>query len=182
MLKERYGMSGLLMLGGALMLVGFLITGITCLGGVVRSIRSNDPSLLLIAGMGLVIATIGALLWAGVFGYGFWLERNRTKGAQRTLNPVYVVAAYVVDKNTQEIAPYWRDYPPEQLRFFVRLRLPNRRDDEFECAPELFSGVGEGMLGEAVVQGNWLCRFKPIRTEPRELYEEYRDPPASGSA
>ncbi|MFQ3611983.1 MAG: hypothetical protein SNJ72_10880, partial [Fimbriimonadales bacterium] len=169
MLKERHGMGWLLMLGGAMMLLGFLITGITCLGGIVNFTRHGDPSLLLIAWLGVAVAVAGILIMAGVFGYGIWLDRNRFKGPQTTLNPVYVVATYVVDRTTQETVSYWREYPVEQLRFFVRLRLPNRRDDEFECAPELFSSVGEGMMGEAVVQGNWLCSFKPMQTEPREL-------------
>lgn len=163
-------MSLFLMLGGAFFLLGLCLVSICGLGSLVAYARWRDSSGMVVVGMGITLMVSGLLIALGVLGYGIWLDHTRHRGPQRTLAPVQVVATYVLDKMTQTTVPYWQDYPPEQLRFYVRLRLPNRQHEEFECAPEVFQSVGEGMRGEAVVQGNWLCQFRPMQLQ-RELYD-----------
>lgn len=170
MLKARPWMSLLLMLGGALFLLGLCLVSVCGLGAIVAYTRWSDSSGMVIVAMGIGLMVLGLLTALGVLVYGIWLDRTRYKGPQQTLAPVQVVATYVLDKMTQTTVPYWQDYPPEQLRFYVRLRLPNRQHEEFECAPEVFQSVGEGMRGEAVVQGNWLCQFRPTQLQG-ELYD-----------
>ncbi len=159
-------MGALLMLGAVLALVGFCLVGICGLGAVVNYTRWGDSTGMLIVGAGITMMVAGLLLILGVLGYGIWLDRNRIKGPERILAPVYVIATYALDKATQSTVPYWHEYPPEELRFYVRLRLPDRRQEEFECAPEVFQSIGEGKTGEAVVRGYWLCQFRPRMDTP----------------
>jgi len=175
MLKERHGIGALLMMGGALAITGFLLAGILCLGATVGAARHGDATGMILVGTSLAIAALGLLLMGSALVYGIWLDRNRFKGPLQTLSPVYVVAAYALEKRTQATVPLWSEYPPDQLRFFVRLRLPDRTDEEFECAPEVFQTVGEGTTGEAVVKGKWLCQFTVHSTGSQPLYDIYED-------
>ena len=47
--------------------------------------------------------------------------------------------------------------------YYVRLREPNGRENEYETAREVFEAVAEGMRGTAVCQGQWLSRFEAHR-------------------
>ncbi len=164
-------MSALLILGGVLILLGILVVAIFLLGGIVSFAKHSDSSGILIAGMGFTMMIAGALIILGVFGYGIWLERKGDKGVPMMLSPVYVVATYAVDKHSQATVPYWREYPAEELRFFVRLRfLPNRKEEEYECTQEVFQTIGDGMQGDAVVQGRWLRQFTPQLRPTQSLY------------
>lgn len=67
-----------------------------------------------------------------------------------------------VDKQTGETIYYWHNYP-ETLVYYVRLREPSGKENEYETGRAVFETVMEGARGTAVCQGQWLCRFDAYR-------------------
>ncbi|MDW8052770.1 MAG: phage holin family protein [Armatimonadota bacterium] len=156
----RYeGMTGLVMLGLALMIIGGLIAGTCTLGGFVNFARWGDSSLALVATLGYITLFAGMLIIGGVAAYGLWKHRKRFEGPQRTIENAYVIACTALDKQTGETIYYWRDYP-DPMVFYVRLQEPDGRQNEYETAREVFETVMEGARGTAVCQGQWLCSFQ----------------------
>ncbi|OYT68980.1 MAG: hypothetical protein CFK49_10800 [Armatimonadetes bacterium JP3_11] len=161
----RYeGMTWLMILGIALMLIGGLVSAICTLGGIANFARWGDSTLMFIAVLGYMTLFAGMLIVGGVSLYGLWTHRKRFEGPPRTLENVYVVACTAVDKQTGETVYYWHNYP-DPMVFYVRLREPNGRENEYETAREVFETVMEGAYGTAVCQGLWLCRFEARRGE-----------------
>jgi hypothetical protein len=159
----RYeGMTGLVVLGFALMVIGGLISATCTLGGVVNFARWGDSSLLAVAVLGYTTLFAGMLIIGGVAVYGLWRHRKRFEGPQRTIENAYVLACTAVDKQTGEHVYYWRDYP-DPLNYYVRLMEPNGKQNEYETAREVFETVMEGARGTAVCQGQWLCSFQAHR-------------------
>lgn len=50
----------------------------------------------------------------------------------------------------------------QEIRYFVQLAFHGGSRGEFRCAPEVYFQCGEGMRGEADLQGDWLGRFRPF--------------------
>jgi len=156
------GMTGLMLLGLAMMVIGGLVAGLCTLGGVANFAKWGDSSLLAIAITGYIVLFGGMAIVGGVSAYGLWKHRNRFRGEPRTIENAYVVACTAVDKQTGETVYYWHDYP-DPMDYYVRLREPSGRENEYETAREVFETVAEGMRGTAVCQGQWLSRFEVHR-------------------
>lgn len=74
----RYeGMTGLILLGLAMMLLGGLVAGLCTLGGVVNFAKGGDSPLMAIAVRGYVILFGGMAVVDGISVYGLWQHRNR---------------------------------------------------------------------------------------------------------
>jgi hypothetical protein len=159
----RYeGMTGLIMLGLAMMVIGGLVAGLCTLGGVANFAKWGDSSLLAIAITGYAILFGGMAIVGGVSAYGLWKHRNRFRGEPRTIENAYVVACTAVDKQTGETVYYWHDYP-DPMDYYVRLREPSGKENEYETGREVFETLMEGVRGTAVCQGQWLSRFEVHR-------------------
>ncbi len=154
-------MSLLVALGFILLALGGFLAVVLGLTGGAQLFGTGESPLLLAFGGALGLALLGGLLIGAVAGYGLWLNRNRYRAPMRSFPNVYVVARYAVDIHTGDIVPYWYDYAPENLRYYVRLDHGRGVQEEYECALETFQSVGEGMRGEALCQGQWLCAFRP---------------------
>ncbi|MFN7018829.1 MAG: hypothetical protein ACK4RG_06090 [Fimbriimonadales bacterium] len=159
----RYeGMAALVMLGLALIVIGGLVAATCTLGGIANFARWGDSSLMFVATLGYITLVAGMLIIGGVAIYGLWKHRKRFEGPQRTIENAYIVACTAIDKQTSETVYYWHDYP-DPLTYYVRLQEPNGKQNEYETAREVFETIAEGMRGEAVCQGQWLCSFRPHR-------------------
>jgi len=154
----------LLMLVGFILLVlgGLLAVALGLMAGAQLAGRGEAP-LMLAFGGALGLVALGVVLIGIVAGYGLWLHRNRFRAPMQVFPQVYVVARYAVDIHTGDLVPYWHDYAPENLRYYVRLDLGRGVQEEYECALATFQQVGEGMWGEATCKGQWLCAFRPHR-------------------
>jgi hypothetical protein len=81
----RYeGMTALMLLGLAMMVIGGLVAGLCTLGGVANFARWGDSSLLAIAITGYIVLFGGMAIVGGVSAYGLWKHRNRFRGEPRT--------------------------------------------------------------------------------------------------
>jgi hypothetical protein len=96
---SRYeGMTGLIMLGLALMVIGGLIAATCTLGGITNFARWGDSSLLAISVMGYITLFAGMLIIGGVAVYGLWRHHRCFEGTPRTIENAYVVACNAIDQ------------------------------------------------------------------------------------
>lgn len=160
MQTKQFLIGFLMVVGVTLIVCGGLLSLMLFGGGAGQYIGFGDERLLNLAGLGLGIILIGILLALGGLGYGLWLTRRAYKGPVVVYPHVRVVAKYVLNRDGEMVSSYYYDLV-EGARFYVRLDLGNRRSEEFECPRELFERIGEGVLGEATCQGQWLGAFKP---------------------
>ncbi|MFN4034091.1 MAG: hypothetical protein ACK4ME_10840 [Fimbriimonadales bacterium] len=159
----RYeGMTALAMLGLAMIVIGGLVAATCTLGGIANFARWGDSSLMFVATLGYMTLFAGMLIIGGVSIYGLWKHCKRFEAPQRTIENAYIVACSAVDKQTGETVYYWHNYP-DALSYYVRLREPNGKQNEYETAREVFETIAEGLRGEAVCQGQWLCSFRIYR-------------------
>lgn len=101
------------------------------------------------AGVGVFATGVGALALAHL---------TRRMGAERKYAGATILAYFVTDRRGEVILTP-SVYPPEALRYHVRLRLPDGSSDEFECSAALFRQLREGEQGLAVCKGNALRAF-----------------------
>lgn len=155
--KQRL-ISTLLIIGGGLAILGLLGTVSLCLSGPLVLLGA-DPESLTALGLGPALIGIGLLIVLGALLYGVWLNKHRHEGPVKIYPRSRVVAKFVINRDGDPVISDYDLY--EDLRYFVQLDIGQRRIVEFECAPETFWMVGDGMHGEAHCQGNWLGQFIP---------------------
>lgn len=112
---------------------------------------------------GLRLIQWGAVV--GVVGVGVTavIHLTRRMGWERSYSGTTVLARFVANRQGEVIFEP-SVYPPQELRYYVRLRLPDGESDEFECLPALHSRLREGSIGRAVCKGNQLLAFHPHET------------------
>lgn len=118
-----------------------------------------NPKTFYLAVLCVILAVGGvALVGASIF-YGITVDQ-KTKVSAEVVEPnCRVMARYGVDDRNEIITADWA-YDSEGFRPFVRIHCPTRGAMELECAMPVWEQCGEGMLGEAVIQGRWLSSFR----------------------
>lgn len=112
--------------------------------------------------------TIGLLLMLGAVVYGLILNKTQARGPRRVIEHAFIVGRYALSK-TNDMLSDWELEAAENPRFFVRMRTPDGRSSEYLCAAETYFNCGEGMSGEAELQGRWLGRFTPYIGVPSSV-------------
>jgi hypothetical protein len=100
----------------------------------------------------------GVLMMIGALAYGFWIVRNEKTGPRDVVSHFRILARYAYDGPLM----IHEEYEIESARkpkFYVRGQFPSGETVEFETSEEVYRTAGEGMVGEAEVQGKWLGRF-----------------------
>ena len=49
----------------------------------------------------------------------------------------------------------------DRPRFYVKILSPTDGSVEYQCHLAVFLNCGEGMMGDAEIQGQWLGAFRP---------------------
>lgn len=142
-----------------MMLVGLLLVSFCA----VLIFVLPHPLLRVLFVLGILVGIV--MLLFAVF-YGIAWEHSTKVGNPRTEKNCRVMARYGVNSQNEVLAANWAaDY--DDFRPHVRLYSPQRGAMEFECALPVWEQCGEGMLGDAVIQGRWLSSFSPaIGTPP----------------
>ena len=55
----------------------------------------------------------------------------------------------------------WHFEEADRPKFYIRMQTPTGGSYEYETSEETFWQCGEGMVGEAEIQGKWLGKFVP---------------------
>lgn len=162
--ESRQKFVGCLMFGGALLVVvGGLLTVMLFGGAALRmaNTQGKDPSLLIAAGIGPLFILMGFAMAIGGLVWGFAVNRKAANASPITYPGSRVLARYALMPGSDEMVFSMIDPTVEGIRFFAQLRLPDGRTPELRCPYALFESLGEGMVGSATVQGDWIGAFAP---------------------
>jgi hypothetical protein len=168
---------------GWLLVCGFAVTvicGFLCwmfsVAGIYRGTYTRKPLTNEITDAGamnlvpLMIfgVAVGLLMMFAGIGYGLWTMSRQQKGTRRVVPNFRVLARYCYDRNQNLITAEWEVEAAEKPRFYVRGVMENGVVGEFETSIEVYFNAGEGMYGEAELQGQWLGRFVPYVGAPAQ--------------
>lgn len=121
----------------------------------------RDPETLMwIATIGGSITLLGVLMTLLIYLTRGW-------GRERTYAHAKVLALFSTDQDGQMVV-LPAGLPPNALRYYVHLELPNGSVEEFECSSALYRQLLEGARGRAVCKGNFLLAFYPDTGCPHE--------------
>ena len=104
---------------------------------------------------------VGLGMMFGGLGYAFYTMSRQHKGPRRTEQHFRVLARYCYDRTMQLITAEWDIEVADRPKFYVRGMFEDGVVGEFETTMEVYYQAGEGMTGEAEIQGKWLGRFVP---------------------
>jgi len=161
---------GWLLIGGLVMTILFAgLTWVFSVSGIYRGTYTREPITNKITDAGTL--NLVPLTFAGMFlgilcmlagvGYGLWSHYNRNTGVRQTIPQFRILARYCYDRTQQLICEQWDIDVADRPRFYVRGVNPQGVVGEYECTMEVYYNAGEGMTGEAELQGKWLGRFVP---------------------
>ncbi len=172
-IKER--LVGWLLVGGLVVtVISGILLWVFSVAGIYRGTYTRKPFTNEITDAGtlnLVPLTIlgiaaGVLMMFGGVGYGFYTMQRERSGPRRTENNFRVLARYCYDRTQQLITSDLDIEIADRPKFYVRGVLENGVIGEFETTLEVYYQAGEGMFGEAEIQGKWLGRFVPYIGTP----------------
>lgn len=162
---------GCLLFGGiGVVVFGLFLTWLFLAGGVFRGTytrdvynnnKITDAGTMNLVPLAIVVIAIGALMVGGGLFYGGWFEMRRTKGIRRTVDYFRVLARFATDRQGNLLMSEWEIDAHNKVRYYVRGDYPNGSVGEYEVAEEVYFACGEGMTGQAEIQGRWLGRFVP---------------------
>jgi hypothetical protein len=151
-----------LMVGLCLMGAGLFLAMLMFVVGAIQSARMGGSNgLPIFAASGVFTA----IFLAGVLTTGVTLVagmRRATFGAKSVwrVDGARVQARYCVNHLGETIfQEEYIDFEDPQTRFFVRLEIPGRGTSEYRCAAPVWGQCGEGLTGNALVQGDWVSQF-----------------------
>jgi hypothetical protein len=174
---------GCLLIGGAaLAVLSFGLMWIFSVAGVYRGTYTRTPVTNQITDAGtlnlvpvmLTLAVIGMLMFVGGLGYGFWVVKKEKEGPREMYQNFRVIARYAYDKAGHHLIDDGQIEFAERPRFYIRGLRPDGVASEYEASEEMWRQCGEGMLGEAEIQGKWLGRFTPYVGVPEPADDRLR--------
>ena len=159
----------MLVAGAVISVLSFGLLWMFSLSGVYRGTATrtpitneiNDAGALNFVPLCILGVVFGLLMLFGAIGYGFWTMANERSGPRHVVSNFRVLARYCYDHSMQLITSDWDIDVADRPKFYVRGVLETGVVGEFETTLEVYYQAGEGMTGEAELQGKWLGRFVP---------------------
>jgi hypothetical protein len=158
---------GIGLVGGLILtLCGGIASGMLFMGGAFHATYTRNPSTGEVHSIGdasllpiAVSATVlGVTILIGALVYGLYTSRTETKGPVTRHERVRILSKYLTD-GPHHLPTDWDIDSLANPQFYVQLEIPGRGAKEFRTSRALFEQIGEGLTGEAAVQGNWLGEF-----------------------
>ena len=124
----------------------------------VQSLTTQVLVWLAMAGIvfGVCVTLVGFL-------YGILEDKKKNLGVPRVLERARIIARYGVDSQGSYIVDERLFDSHDDLRFFVRMRTPGEGSLEYECSRRVFETCGEGSIGDAEIQGQWIRGYVAYR-------------------
>ncbi len=149
--------------------IGILLTLLLSLGSIVRlaSVGGQDRAALFLPVIGPALAALGLLSLVAGFVYGVVMGRKQQ--AHATGNVIvdpnaHVVAKFGISDEGELLTQEWQfEREDIEITYLVKLQLTGGRIAEFQTSRETWEFCGDGMWGEATMDGLWLGRFVPRR-------------------
>ena len=117
----------------------------------------NIPWSMLVVAMGLVIMVMSVV-------YGLVNAKGPAKGPRTLVKNAQVSARDAMDDTGAMHTEAGQMEFYDDLKYYVRLSAAGIGSVEYECVDEVFWMCGEGMKGDAEIQGRWLGAFMPYQT------------------
>jgi len=161
---------GWLLVGGfAITIISGILLWMFSVAGIYRGTYTRtpitnqitDPGTLNLVPLTILGIVVGLLMMFGGLGYGFWTMSTEKSGQRKTISNFRVLARYCYDRTQQLLTSDVDIEIADRPRFYVRGVQPDGVVGEFETTIEVYYQAGEGMYGEAELQGKWLGRFVP---------------------
>lgn len=157
--KDDTKLSRTIYIGTWSSIIGFVLI----LAGILLGTLTNNVFIMSFAGIGGLLFLLGLIMVGFSLFSGLkseHLSKNSTE--QITVSDVKVTARFAINSLGETLfSDLDVDFEDPKCRFFVRIQPNQGRQTELRTAPELWSTIGEGMSGDALVQGDWLCSFRP---------------------
>ncbi len=174
--KEKW--IGFLMAGGLVITILFVgLIGIQVLIGLSKTTAPDHPSGpqtgLDFFHFTLWGAVVGTFMVVGGLAFGIYSERTQHQGPQQTEPNFRVLSRLCLDKNFQLLISDIDIEYAKKPKFYIRGMLQNGMVGEFQTSREVFYNSGEGMTGEAEIQGKWLGKFVPYIGESAGVSAEF---------
>ncbi len=166
--KER--LVGWLLVGGlSITIISGFLMWMFSVSGIYRGTYTRKPITNEITDAGtlnLVPLTIlgiflGVVMMFAAIGYGFFTMAKSKTGARRIEQNFRVLARYCYDRSHNLVLVEYDLDAVEDPKFYIKAVLENGKVGEFETSVEVYFNAGEGMVGEAELQGQWLGKFIP---------------------
>jgi uncharacterized protein YneR len=106
---------------------------------------------------------LGVCVTLGGFLYGILEDSKKNLGIPRVLQRARIIARYGVDSQGNYVNDERQFESHQDLRFFVRMRSPGEGSLEYECSRRVFDTCGEGSIGDAEIQGQWIRGYIAYR-------------------
>jgi F0F1-type ATP synthase membrane subunit c/vacuolar-type H+-ATPase subunit K len=155
--------------GIAMVLVGLGLTWLFAVGGVFRGTYTREPitnritdaGTLNLVTLSLTLVALGLIVGLGALGYGFFYDKVANHGRRETIANARILSRYAYSKDGTMLTNSYDFEFANEPRFYVRMQTAQDRISEYECAEAVFYTCGEGMYGEAEIQGKWIGKFIP---------------------
>ena len=136
-----------------------MVVGIVLICGSAVMIVAMPAPLFIVIFLLLMVLGIGLIVMAVVYGIAY--EKGTRRGPARVEPNCRVMARYGTNRDHEVVSADWATDDPEDFKPFVRMYSPTKGAMELECAMPVWEQCGEGLLGDAVIQGRWLTSFTP---------------------
>lgn len=154
--------------GCGLTVVASILAWAFGMGGFLHMTATRNPStgevtdpgdMAMVPLMG-VFVMLGVLLMIGAVSYGLWRNSRDHAGNRRVEQNFRILARYAYDRGNMLTSDYEIEAAAKP-KFYVRGTYQDGTVEELETTYEMYSMSGEGMYGEAEIQGRWMGRFTP---------------------
>lgn len=165
----------LLVAGAVVTVLSLFLTWLFSVGGVFRGVATRDPvtdkisdvGTMNLAPVALTFSGIGILMMLGAVGYGLWFNSAALRGPRKVAPNARILSRYGYNRQGYMLNADWEFEAAEDPRYYVRMQIGPSQVSEYQCTEQVFFQCGEGMYGEAELQGNWLGRFTPYIGPPQ---------------
>lgn len=157
-LERRDTIIGWFMFGGLIMMVVCgLGTYFFAVGGVIGGMKIDDTFNVI-----KWLPAVGFVLYVSGLVYGIHSEKTQHSGDRRQLQQCRILARYAITRDTHRMVSDESEFEfLDRPKFYVKVLSPVEGSVEYQCHHAVFLNCGEGMMGDAEIQGQWLGAFRP---------------------
>ena len=157
-LERRDTIIGWFMFGGLIMMIGCgLGTYILAIGGGIGGMQVTP-----IFNVVKWLPVLGLIVYLTGLIYGMHSEKTEHVGNRVLVQNCRILARYAITRDTQRMVTDESEFEfLDRPKFYVKMLSPIDGSVEYQCHHAVYLNCGEGMIGDAEVQGQWLGAFRP---------------------
>lgn len=156
-LERRDTIIGWLMFAGLILfLPGGMLVYFFAVGGAIGGLHIDN-----IFNVVKVIPLIGLFMYVGGLAYGIHSEKTEHVGPRHMVQHARIIARYAITRDHRMVTDESEFEFLDRPKYFVKMMTPSEGSIEYQCHHAVFLNCGEGLMGDAEVQGQWLGSFRP---------------------